>query len=108
MTKRQAYQQTLEKWEWIAEHNGDVWADVGAGIVGGAPDCGFCQRVNDICGNCQLVEATGKECCEFRLWINWDRAHHILDWDNFGEAVKWARHIVAYLKRLGKREEWDK
>lgn len=97
MTIPEAYRQTVERWEAFAEGR--------CGIA-----CGFCCYVvmecsSSTCSPCPLILATRKSCRGFKLLDNWNHARlkHGID---SPEAKKWARHIVAYLKRLGKREGW--
>ena len=99
MTKRQAWRKTLAQWVERAE-SGEWDSDF----------CGFCDYDSDHhvpgeagCTHCPFVVATRyRDCDSLKIYKNWDIA------ETTSERRKWARHVVAYLKRLGKREGWDK
>jgi len=105
MTKTHAFKKTLKAWE--SRTRKPTKPDY--------PECGFCnfagvENGNELSkcpGACPLMLATGRRCRDFK-WFT-DYADRFTRWvPDEGLARTKARHIVACLKRLGKREGWDK
>ena len=101
MTKRQAYQQSVEKWRYKA------------GMKGARhKSCGFCvygrvmmRRYGDKhgpCYYCPAWKATGIYPEGHPSYLRWLAA------TGAKEGRRRARNVLRALRRLGKKEGWDK
>ena len=91
MTKKQAYRRTLRKWDRIV---------FGLCFHIDGTQCALCALCAG-CHRCEVIDFTGEPCWQYGPYLKWRKAR-------WPKRLFLAIGLRRPLKRLGKREGWDK